>query len=112
MPKTRKQKEESVSALTEVMKGAKGVVFAGFSKLKVADERELRKQLRAEGVTYTVAKKSLWKRALESVGLGDAPALDGQVAIAYGDDAIEKVRENPYRLALDIHGVGFKPLMF
>jgi exodeoxyribonuclease V alpha subunit len=26
----------------------------------------------------------------------------------YGDDAVERVRENPYRLALDIHGVGFK----
>lgn len=26
----------------------------------------------------------------------------------YGEQAIEKVRENPYRLALDIHGIGFK----
>jgi exodeoxyribonuclease V alpha subunit len=26
----------------------------------------------------------------------------------YGDEAIAKVRENPYRLALDIHGIGFK----
>jgi len=27
---------------------------------------------------------------------------------AYGNDAIEKVRENPYRLARDIQGIGFK----
>jgi exodeoxyribonuclease V alpha subunit len=26
----------------------------------------------------------------------------------YGEQAIEKVRENPYRLALDIDGIGFK----
>src|ERR671923_2232818 len=26
----------------------------------------------------------------------------------YGNEAIVKVRENPYRLALDIHGIGFK----
>ena len=26
----------------------------------------------------------------------------------YGDDAVQKVQENPYRLALDIHGIGFK----
>ncbi len=27
---------------------------------------------------------------------------------AYGEQAIDKVRENPYRLALDIHGIRFK----
>ena len=26
----------------------------------------------------------------------------------YGEDAIEKVRSDPYRLAKDIHGIGFK----
>ena len=26
----------------------------------------------------------------------------------YGDRAVERVQENPYRLALDIHGIGFK----
>lgn len=26
----------------------------------------------------------------------------------YDDEAIRKVRENPYRLALDIHGISFK----
>src|SRR5438067_890300 len=26
----------------------------------------------------------------------------------YGNDAIVRVQENPYRLALDIHGIGFK----
>ena len=25
----------------------------------------------------------------------------------YGDDALDRVRENPYRLALDVHGIGF-----
>lgn len=26
----------------------------------------------------------------------------------YGDEAIVRVTDNPYRLALDIHGIGFK----
>lgn len=26
----------------------------------------------------------------------------------HGDEAVQRVRENPYRLALDIHGIGFK----
>ena len=43
---------------------------------------------------------------LQSYGVGTARAV--RIYKTYGDDAIEKVRENPYRLALDIHGVGFK----
>jgi large subunit ribosomal protein L10 len=88
MPKTRKQKEESVEDLSTAIKGATGVVFAGFNKLKVADERDLRKQLRAEGVTYLVTKKSLWKRAMEAAGFAGAPDFEGQLALAYGADAI------------------------
>ncbi len=88
MPKTRKQKEDSVGDLSAAIKGATGVVFAGFNKLKVADERDLRKQLRAEGVTYLVTKKSLWKRAMEAAGFTGTPEFEGQLAIAYGADPI------------------------
>jgi exodeoxyribonuclease V alpha subunit len=42
---------------------------------------------------------------LHSHGLGTARAV--RIYKTYGDDAIAKVRENPYRLALDIHGIGF-----
>jgi exodeoxyribonuclease V alpha subunit len=43
---------------------------------------------------------------LHSHGVGTARAV--RVYKTYGDDAIARVRENPYRLALDIHGIGFK----
>ncbi|MFM8455035.1 MAG: ATP-dependent RecD-like DNA helicase [Gammaproteobacteria bacterium] len=43
---------------------------------------------------------------LQSHGLGIAKAV--RIFKTYGADAVEKVRENPYRLALDIHGIGFK----
>jgi exodeoxyribonuclease V alpha subunit len=43
---------------------------------------------------------------LHSHGVGTARAV--RIYKTYGDDAIAKVRENPYRLALDIHGIGFK----
>ena len=43
---------------------------------------------------------------LHSHGVGTARAV--RIYKTYGDDAISKVRENPYRLALDIHGIGFK----
>jgi exodeoxyribonuclease V alpha subunit len=43
---------------------------------------------------------------LQSHGLGTARAV--RIYKTYGDAAITKVTENPYRLALDIHGIGFK----
>lgn len=43
---------------------------------------------------------------LQSHGVGSARAV--RIYKTYGDQAIERVRENPYRLALDIHGIGFK----
>lgn len=43
---------------------------------------------------------------LQSHGVGTARAV--RIYKTYGDEAIRTVRENPYRLALDIHGIGFK----
>ena len=43
---------------------------------------------------------------LHSHGVGTARAV--RIYKTYGTEAIVKVRENPYRLALDIHGIGFK----
>lgn len=43
---------------------------------------------------------------LQSHGLGTSRAV--RIFKTYGDQAILKVSENPYRLALDIHGIGFK----
>jgi exodeoxyribonuclease V alpha subunit len=43
---------------------------------------------------------------LHSHGVGTARAV--RIYKTYGTEAIVRVRENPYRLALDIHGIGFK----
>ncbi len=43
---------------------------------------------------------------LQSHGVGTARAV--RIFKTYGNHAVEMVRENPYRLALDIHGIGFK----
>src|SRR6266566_2871661 len=43
---------------------------------------------------------------LHSHGIGTARAV--RIYKTYGNEAITRVRENPYRLALDIHGIGFK----
>src|SRR2546426_4242819 len=43
---------------------------------------------------------------LHSHGVGTARAV--RIYKTYGTEAITRVQENPYRLALDIHGIGFK----
>ncbi|WPL17958.1 helicase, RecD/TraA family [Thiorhodovibrio winogradskyi] len=43
---------------------------------------------------------------LQSHGVGTARAV--RIFKTYGEAAIERVRGNPYRLALDIRGIGFK----
>jgi exodeoxyribonuclease V alpha subunit len=43
---------------------------------------------------------------LHSQGVSAARAV--RIYKIYGDDAVEKVRANPYALAKDIHGIGFK----
>jgi exodeoxyribonuclease V alpha subunit len=43
---------------------------------------------------------------LQSHGVGTARAV--RIYKTYGADAVDRVRENPYALALDIHGIGFK----
>ena len=43
---------------------------------------------------------------LQSQGVGTARAV--RIYKTYGEEAIAQVTENPYRLALDIYGIGFK----
>lgn len=43
---------------------------------------------------------------LQSHGIGTGRAV--RIYKTYGEEAIARVAENPYRLALDIHGIGFR----
>lgn len=91
---TKQKKVEILAKINGILKEAKTVVFVNFHNLTVAKERELRFALRKEGVGYTVAKKSLIKRALDAKGVtGTLPELNGEVAIAYGIDELAPARE-------------------
>lgn len=64
---------------------------------------------RKERITLAWAEQKVIRRImvfLQSHGVGTARAV--RIYKTYGDDAVEIVRENPYRLALDIRGIGFK----
>src|SRR5579884_2250048 len=95
MAKTKEQKKEIVSKLENAMKGAASTVFVHFAKVTVAEESAMRRDLRKEGIGYTVARKTLIRRALDSLGhKGDELPLEGEIAIAYGggDDVTAAAR--------------------
>ncbi len=85
MAKTKEQKQEIITKLEGAMKDATSTVFVHFNKVTVAEESAMRRDLRSEGVGYTVAKKTLIRRALNSLGFNaDETVLDGEIAVAYG----------------------------
>ena len=91
---TRQKKEEIVAKASGIAKEASTIVFASFKGLTVAEQSEMRKALRKADVGYTVAKKSLVKRAFDAAQYkGEMATLDGETAIAYGKDELAPARE-------------------
>ncbi|MFH1207347.1 MAG: 50S ribosomal protein L10 [Patescibacteria group bacterium] len=86
MAKTKQQKEDFVGWLAERLPKATSVIFTNFDGLNVKATSELRKALRAQGIEYTVAKKSLMKVAFKKIGLEsiDAKSIPGSVGMALG----------------------------
>jgi large subunit ribosomal protein L10 len=94
MPVSRTKKKEILETLTVALSKAASVVFINFHGLGVLDAMAMRKSLRKEGVSYSVAKKTLVRKALESAKVaGDIPALPGELAVAYGEDLTTPARE-------------------
>ena len=90
----KQKKEEIVARVSDIIKGASTLVFAQFKGLTVEEQNALRRALRGNQVGYTVAKKSLVRRALDAAQFaGDAPPLEGEVALAYGADELAPARE-------------------
>lgn len=87
------KKGEVVEKLTGAFEKAKSLVFVNFKGLSVGNTTNLRSDLRKEGVSYSVAKKTLTRRALDSQKFeGSQPALDGEIAIAWGEDLVAPSR--------------------
>ena len=82
MAKTKEQKKEIVTKLEGVLKGTTSV-FVGFTGVSVGQESAMRRSLRNEGLGYLVAKKTLIRRALQSLGHTEELPMEGEVAVAY-----------------------------
>ncbi len=80
---TRNKKKEVLKKLEDIV-SMPSLTFVKFRGLSVNDTAEMRKALKGEGVKYTVAKKTLIKKALGEVKIGgDAPELPGEIAVVY-----------------------------
>lgn len=89
--KTRKQKQESLETLTEQFKNASAAMLVGFKGLTVPKDQELRNQLREAGISYSVVKNTLARKA--AVGTALEPAVEQfkgvtAVALSGGDPVI------------------------
>ena len=84
---TRQKKEEILAKLVASFESAKSIVFAKNKGLSVPDTRTLRAALRAENVSFTVAKKTLFKRAAESAKCDfDMEVLEGAIGVAISSE--------------------------
>lgn len=92
---TKQQKVELVQKLEDAFKAAASTVFVHFKGVNIAEETQMRRELRGSNVKYTVAKKTLIKRALTGLGhnVEEVP-LEGEVAVAHGggDDVTAAAR--------------------
>src|SRR5271156_836290 len=94
MPRTKADKKEIIEKVKKIAHEAKTLVFVNFHGIKVADATKIRRRLTAESTGLFVAKKSLIAKAFEGSKItGSLPALDGEVALAYGADLIAPARE-------------------
>ena len=90
----KEKKGEILAKLKKIVKDSASIVFINFHSLEVKESSNVRKDLRAKGVGYTVAKKTLIKKAFEDSKLeGVMPELPGELGIVYGADALDPARE-------------------
>ncbi len=81
--KVLEQKQQAVAQLAERIQGSVAGIIVDYKGINVEDDTKLRKELRENGVQYTVVKNTLIKRAAEKAGLnGIDDVLNGTSAIA------------------------------
>jgi large subunit ribosomal protein L10 len=84
-----KQKEQQVSEIKEKIQGATSIIVLDYMGLNVYEDTAFRKELRDNGVDYSVLKNRLVKRAFNDLGYTQFDdALNGPTAVAFSKDAV------------------------
>lgn len=85
---TREQKGDILKGYVELLRGAQGLIVTEYRGMAMKNFNSARKALRAVKGNYTVTKNTLFKLALNEVGMAAPDDLfvgPVAVAIAYGD---------------------------
>lgn len=81
--KNREQKQKDLEALAEQFKNANAAMLVGFRNMTVAKDQELRRQLREAGISYSVVKNTLARKAAAGTPLEPlADEFKGVTAVA------------------------------
>ncbi|PIR94380.1 50S ribosomal protein L10 [Candidatus Falkowbacteria bacterium CG10_big_fil_rev_8_21_14_0_10_39_11] len=85
MPKTKQQKEDLISLLTDKLGEAKSVVMVSYTGLNVPSTEELRNKCKDEQVEFLAVKKTLLKKVLNELKFDDSELdYEGSLAVAFG----------------------------
>ena len=90
MSKSIEIKKGVVADIKQKFEKAQSAVLVDYRGLNVAEDTELRNQLRKAGVEYAVLKNTMINLAVKDMGIDDIKAhLEGPTAVAFGyEDAI------------------------
>src|SRR5713226_5166753 len=82
--KNKPEKQKDMEALRDQLAKAQNVFLAGYEKLKVGQDFELRKAVRAAGATYKVVKNRIAEKAAEGTPSAQLlKELKGMCSLAY-----------------------------
>ena len=85
MSNNLEMKKTVVAGIKEKFEKAQTVVLVDYRGLSVAEDSELRNQLRKAGVEYAVLKNTMISRASEGMNVDEMHAsLEGPTAVAFG----------------------------
>ena len=109
MNKQHLVKQGIVEEIVSQIKNSKSIVFVDYKGITVAEDTQLRRNFRAEGITYKVYKNRLLARALTELGIAnyDPTLLEGTTSVAFGADEVSpaKVFANAVK---DLNKMDFK----
>ena len=96
--KVLSEKQAIVDALAERIKNADAGILIDYKGITVAEDTELRTELRKEEVNYTVVKNTLTRKALDKLGMNELDhVLNGTTSLATS----EKDPIAPFRIISD-----------
>jgi large subunit ribosomal protein L10 len=105
MATSKEKKQSQLNALEDKFKNAEGIAFVNFSGPTVNEVQTIRRDLRANGMSYTVIKKTLIALAAKNTKVADFSSddLEGVVAVITSDTdaiapaaAIKKLKKDFY----------------